>query len=45
MHFSKLIDGRAGPAATPFAAVVILTTLAVRCFEPRGMWDRAGYTA
>ena len=45
MHFSKLIDGRAGPAATPFAAVVILTTLAVRCFEPRRMWDRAGYTA
>jgi paraquat-inducible protein A len=45
MHFNSLIDGRAGPAATPFAAVVILTTLAVRCFEPRGMWDRAGYTA
>jgi paraquat-inducible protein A len=45
MHFSRLIDGRAGPAATPFAAVVILTLLAVRCFDPRGMWDRAGYTA
>ena len=45
MHFSSLIDGRAGPAATPFAAVVILTTLAVRCFDPRGMWDRAGYAA
>jgi paraquat-inducible protein A len=44
MHFSSLIDGRAGPAATPFAAVVILTTLAVKCFEPRGMWDRAGYS-
>jgi paraquat-inducible protein A len=42
MHFSSLIDGRAGPAATPFAAVVILTTLAVRCFDPRDMWDRAG---
>jgi paraquat-inducible protein A len=45
MHFSRFIDGRAGPAATPFAAVVILTLLAVRCFDPRGMWDRAGYTA
>ena len=45
MHFNSLIDGRAGPAATPFAAVVILTTVAVRCFDPREMWDRAGYTA
>jgi paraquat-inducible protein A len=42
MHFSSLIDGRAGPAATPFAAVVILTTLAVKRFDPREMWDRAG---
>jgi len=22
--------------------VVILTTLAVKCFDPREMWDRAG---
>lgn len=41
MHFSGLIDGHAGPAATPFAAVVILTTLAVKRFDPRDMWDRA----
>lgn len=41
MHFNGLIYGRAGPAATPFAAVVILTTLAVKCFDPREMWDRA----
>ena len=42
MHYSALVDGRAGPAATPFAAVVILTILAVRSFDPRGMWDKAG---
>ena len=40
MHFNNLIDGRAEPAATPFAAVVILTTIAVKCFDPRQMWDR-----
>jgi len=42
MDFNALLYGRAGPAATPFAAVVILTTLAVKCFDPRLMWDRAG---
>ena len=41
MDFNALLYGRAGPAATPFAAVVILTTLAVKCFDPRVMWDRA----
>jgi paraquat-inducible protein A len=41
MDFNALLYGRAGPAATPFAAVVILTTLAVKCFDPREMWDRA----
>ena len=45
MQFSSLIDGRAGLAATPFAAVVILTTLAASSFDPRVMWDRAGFTA
>jgi paraquat-inducible protein A len=39
MHFNELIDGRAEPAATPFAAVVILTTLASKFFDPRLMWD------
>jgi paraquat-inducible protein A len=39
LHFNGLIDGRAEPAATPFAAVVILTTLAVKFFDPRLMWD------
>jgi paraquat-inducible protein A len=42
MDFNSLLYGRAGPAATPFAAVVILTTLAVKCFDPRDMWDLAG---
>jgi paraquat-inducible protein A len=42
LHFNALIDGRAEPAATPFAAVAILTTLAVRAFDPRLMWDVAG---
>jgi len=41
MHFNGLIDGRAEPAATPFAAVVILTTLASHIFDPRLMWDAA----
>jgi paraquat-inducible protein A len=41
MDFNALLYGRAGPAATPFAAVVILTTIAVKCFDPREMWDRA----
>jgi paraquat-inducible protein A len=39
LHFNGLIDGRAETAATPFAAVVILTTLAVKFFDPRLMWD------
>lgn len=41
LHFNGLIDGRAEPAATPFAAVVILTTFAVSVFDPRSMWDAA----
>lgn len=41
MHFNSLIDGRAEPAATPFAAVVLLTTLASKLFDPRLMWDAA----
>jgi paraquat-inducible protein A len=42
LQFNGLIDGRAQPAATPFTAVVILTTLAVKAFDPRLMWDAAG---
>jgi paraquat-inducible protein A len=42
LQFNGLIDGRAQPAATPFTAVVILTTLALHAFDPRLMWDAAG---
>jgi len=38
VHYNSLIDGRADAAATPFAAVVILTTLAVKVFDPRLLW-------
>ena len=41
LQFNGLIDGHARPAATPFTAVVILTTLAVKTFDPRLMWDVA----
>ncbi len=45
LHFNGLIDGRAEPAATPFAAVAILTTLASKLFDPRLMWDAAARAA
>jgi paraquat-inducible protein A len=32
----------AGPAATAFAAVVVLTMLATNSFDPRLLWDRLG---
>jgi paraquat-inducible protein A len=41
LQFNALIDGHAEPAVVPFSAVVILTTLAVRLFDPRRMWDVA----
>jgi paraquat-inducible protein A len=41
LQFNALIDGHAEPAVVPFAAVVILTTLAVQFFDPRTMWDVA----
>lgn len=41
LQFNALIDGHAEPAVIPFAAVVILTTLAVQLFDPRRMWDVA----
>lgn len=41
LQFNALIDGHAEPAVVPFAAVVILTTLAVQLFDPRRMWDVA----
>jgi paraquat-inducible protein A len=41
LHFNGLVNGSAEAAATPFAAVAILTTLAVKFFDPRLMWDAA----
>jgi paraquat-inducible protein A len=41
LQFNALVDGHAEPAVVPFAAVVILTTLAVQLFDPRRMWDVA----
>jgi paraquat-inducible protein A len=41
LHFNGLVNGSAEAAATPFAAVAILTTLAVKSFDPRLMWDLA----
>jgi paraquat-inducible protein A len=40
-QYNALISGRAEAAAPAFAAVVILTTLAAHCFDPRLMWDAA----
>lgn len=41
LHFNGFFNGSAEAAATPFAGVVILTTLAVKFFDPRLMWDAA----
>jgi paraquat-inducible protein A len=41
MHYNALIYGRAEPAAVPFTAVVLLTTIAAKTFDPRRMWDAA----
>jgi paraquat-inducible protein A len=41
LQFNALVDGHAEPAVIPFAAVVILTTLAAQLFDPRRMWDAA----
>ncbi|HEY0745146.1 MAG TPA: paraquat-inducible protein A [Steroidobacteraceae bacterium] len=41
LEFNGLVNGRAEAAATPFAGVVILTTIAVQFFDPRLMWDAA----
>lgn len=41
MQFNAKLYGRAGPAATAFSAVVVLTMLATRMFDPRSLWDAA----
>ncbi len=45
LQFNGLVFGRAEAAATPFAAVAVLTTLAAHRFDPRRMWDAAGANA
>lgn len=42
MHYNALIYGRAEPAAVPFTAVVILTIISAKTFDPRLMWDVRG---
>ena len=41
MQFNAKLYGRAGPAATAFSAVVVLTMVATRVFDPRTLWDAA----
>jgi paraquat-inducible protein A len=41
MHFRNFIVTDAGVAATAFIAVVVLTMMASRAFDPRLMWDAA----
>ncbi|AOB32246.1 paraquat-inducible protein A [Bordetella sp. H567] len=42
VQFSALATIKAGPAAIAFGAVVVLTMLAARSFDPRLIWDAAG---
>jgi paraquat-inducible protein A len=41
VQFGQLASVYPGPGAIAFAAVVILTMLAARSFDPRLMWDSA----
>ncbi|MGE0226153.1 MAG: paraquat-inducible protein A [Acetobacteraceae bacterium] len=41
MQINGYVSVRAGLGAPAFLAVVVLTMFAVRCFDPRLMWDRA----
>jgi paraquat-inducible protein A len=41
MQFNAKLFGRAGPAAVAFSAVVMLTMLATRAFDPRRLWNAA----
>lgn len=45
VHFGLLADVVAEPGAIYFASVVILTMMAVKCFDPRLMWDAADEAA
>ena len=41
MNYNSLVYGRAEPAAVPFTAVVVLTIISAKTFDPRLMWDAA----
>ncbi|UAK24287.1 paraquat-inducible protein A [Sphingomonas nostoxanthinifaciens] len=41
MTYNAFITGRAEPAAVPFTAVVVLTMISAKTFDPRLMWDAA----
>jgi paraquat-inducible protein A len=41
MAYNDIISARAQPAVEAFTAVVVLTMLAARSFDPRLMWDAA----
>jgi paraquat-inducible protein A len=41
IQFNAKLYGRAEPAATAFATVVVLTMVAARLFDPRRLWDVA----
>ncbi len=41
VHFQGLAVIEAGPGAAAFGAVVVLTMLAARSFDPRLIWDRS----
>jgi len=41
MQFNAQLYGRAGPAASAFSAVVVMTMVATRTFDPRHLWDTA----
>jgi paraquat-inducible protein A len=43
VQFGALTRVRPEGGAVAFAAVVVITMFASRCFDPRVMWDRAGY--
>ena len=41
MDYNSLIYGRAEAASVPFTAVVVLTIISAKTFDPRLMWDAA----
>ncbi len=45
VQFGALTRVRPEPGAVAFAAVVVITMIASRCFDPRLMWDAAGTRA